>query len=172
MLLVATIAAVVSYIHIQHLAVTHGQDAMAAALLPLSIDGTVTTSSLVLLRAARAQIKAPALAQVMLALSVLATLAANVAYGASFGLTGALISGWPAVAFIGCAEMAITMARRARATVTNTQVMTAAPVPAPVPLPTHRQVREQYQCGPATAKKIRAGMAAAVKAGSNGHPTQ
>jgi hypothetical protein len=114
-LLVAFIAAVISFVHIQHLALTHGQTAMAAALLPLSIDGTVTASSLMLLRAARAHIPAPVLAQVMLVLSVLATLAANVAYGAAFGLTGALISGWPAVAFIGCAEMAITMARRAAA---------------------------------------------------------
>ena len=39
-------------------------------------------------------------------------------------------------------------------------------VPAAVPLPTHRQVREEYSCGPATAKKIRAAM---VKATSNGH---
>jgi hypothetical protein len=114
-LLVASIAAVISFVHIQNLAVTHGQTPMAAGLLPLSIDGTVTASSLVLLRAARARISAPVLAQVMLLLSVLATLAANVAYGAAFGLTGALISGWPAVAFIGCAEMAITMARRTTA---------------------------------------------------------
>ena len=36
-------------------------------------------------------------------------------------------------------------------------------------VPTHRQVRETYGCGPETAKKIRAGMAVAVKAASNGH---
>jgi hypothetical protein len=29
-----------------------------------------------------------------------------------YGLTGALLSGWSAVAFIGCAEMAIGMVRR------------------------------------------------------------
>jgi Protein of unknown function (DUF2637) len=167
-LLVAFIAAVISFVHIEHLAVTHGQTAMAAALLPLSIDGTVTASSLVLLRAARARISAPALAQVMLGLSVLATLAANVAYGAAYGVTGALISGWPAVAFIGCAEMAITMARRARQPEIPADPQ-EFPVPVPVPLPTHRQVREEYACGPATAKKIRAGMVAAVKATSNGH---
>jgi hypothetical protein len=165
-LLVAFIAAVISFVHIQHLALTHGQTAMAADLLPLSIDGAVTASSLVLLRAARAQIPAPVLAQFMLGLSVLATLAANIAYGAAYGVTGALISGWPAVAFIGCAEMAITMARRARATVTNTLATVLEAVPAAVPIPTHRQVREQYQCGDATAKKIRA----AMKAARNGQP--
>lgn len=40
-LLVAAIAAVVSYIHVESLAATHGQDWLAARLEPLSVDGTV-----------------------------------------------------------------------------------------------------------------------------------
>ena len=79
-----------------------------------------------MLRAARAGLGTPHLARFMLGLAVAATLASNVAYGARFGLTGALLSGWPAVAFIGSAELAIGMARRARQ---------AAPVPAGVPGP-------------------------------------
>ncbi len=114
-LLVAAIAAAVSYVHIEHLAVTHGQTMLAAVLLPVSIDGTVAAASLVMLRAARAGLGTPWLARVMLGLSVVATLAANVAYGARYGLTGSLLSGWPAVAFIGSAEMAIGMVRRTRA---------------------------------------------------------
>jgi len=128
-LLVAAIAAVVSYIHIENLAVTHGQTTLAAMLLPLSIDGTVAAASLVLLRAARAGLAAPWLAQFMLALSVLATLAANVGYGARYGLAGALLSGWPAVAFIGSAEMALGMVRRARA---GTGLPPSGSAPAPV----------------------------------------
>ena len=112
-LLVAAIAAVISFIHIRELAATHGQTPLAAVLLPFSIDGTVVASSLVLLRAARHRLAAPWLAQVMLLSSVLATLAANITYGAAYGIIGALISGWPAYAFIGCAEMAIMMVRRA-----------------------------------------------------------
>jgi hypothetical protein len=123
-LLVAAIAAVISYVHIEHLAVTHGQTALAAYLLPLSIDGTVAAASLAMLRAARAGLGTPHLARFMLGLAVAATLASNVAYGARFGVTGSLLSGWPAVAFIGSAELAIGMARRARQ---------AAPVPAGVP---------------------------------------
>ena len=122
-LLVAAIAAVVSFVHIEHLAVTHGQTVLAAMLLPVSIDGTVAAASLVMLRAARAGLGTPWLARVMLGLSVVATLAANIAYGARYGLTGSLLSGWPAVAFIGSAEMAIGMVRRVR----------SAPVPEAVP---------------------------------------
>jgi hypothetical protein len=79
-----------------------------------------------MLRTARAGLVTPRLARFMLGLAVAATLASNVAYGARFGITGSLLSGWPAVAFIGSAELAIGMARRARQ---------AAPVPAAVPAP-------------------------------------
>jgi hypothetical protein len=113
-LVVAGIAAVISFVHIAHLAVTHGQTTLAALLLPVSIDGTVAASSLVMLRAARLGLPTPKLARAMLGLSVLATLACNVLYGAGFGIVGALLSGWPAVAFIGTAELAIGMIRRAR----------------------------------------------------------
>jgi hypothetical protein len=118
-LLVAAIAAVVSFVHIEHLAVTHGQTTLAAVLLPVSIDGTVAAASLVMLRAARAGLGTPWLARLMLGLSVVATLAANIACGARYGLTGSLLSGWPAVAFIGSAEMAIGMVRRTRKATTG-----------------------------------------------------
>ena len=39
---------------------------------------------------------------------------ANVAYGAGYGLLGALISAWPAVAFIGAVERVMQLVRRAR----------------------------------------------------------
>jgi len=113
-LAVAGIAAVISFTHIDHLAITHGQTVLSAALLPLSIDGTVAASSLVMLRAARLVLPTPKLARAMLGLSVLATLACNVLYGAGFGIVGALLSGWPAIAFIGTAELAIGMIRRSR----------------------------------------------------------
>ena len=129
-LLVAAIAAVISFTHIRYLAATHGQAPLAAYLLPLSIDGTVVAASMVMLRAARAGMRTPWLARVMLGASVAATLAANVAYGARYGLAGALLSGWPAVAFIGCAEMALGMVRRAtrKATAGATAGATARPV--------------------------------------------
>lgn len=94
-LLVAAIAATVSFVHIEHLAVTHGQTWLAAVLLPVSIDGTVAAASLVMLRAAREGQGTPWLARFMLVLAVTATLAANIAYGVPYGLAGAALSGWP-----------------------------------------------------------------------------
>jgi hypothetical protein len=128
-LVVAAIAAVVSFVHIQHLAITHGQTTLAALLLPVSIDGTVAASSLVMMRAARMALSTPWLARLMLVLAVAATLGANILYGLRFGYVGAMLSGWPAVAFIGCTELSIGMIRRAR--VSSAPAVTE-PVPGPV----------------------------------------
>lgn len=133
-LLVAAIAAVISFTHIQRLALTHGQSPLAAGLLPLSIDGTVAAASAVMLRAAWAGRDAPWLARVMLGAAVAATLAANVANGARYGAAGALLSGWPAVAFTGCAEMAFGMVRSGRRD-TPSDAGTAELAPPAIPAP-------------------------------------
>ena len=111
-LLVAAIAAVISYQHVVALALRYGQPELAAYLLPVSIDGLVAVSSLVMLRAARTGVSAPWLARTGLVLAVIATLACNVGYGVAHGWPGALLSGWPAVAFVVAAETAITMTRQ------------------------------------------------------------
>jgi hypothetical protein len=80
--LVAAIAATVSYLHIYSLAVMLGQPALAAWLMPLSVDGAVGAASVALLSAARSGASSPGIARVMLALGVLATLTAN-AYSGS-----------------------------------------------------------------------------------------
>ncbi len=122
-LLVAVIAAVVSFVHIEHLAVTHGQTQLAAWLLPVSVDGTVAAASLSMRWAARSGLSTPWLARCMFTLGVLATLGANVGYGAPYGWSGELLSGWPAVAFVGSVEMVRSMVRRARtAPATDTAV--------------------------------------------------
>src|SRR5580765_2473651 len=78
------------------------------------------------------------LAAVLLPFSIDGTVAANVAYGAASGVTGALISGWPAYAFIGCAEMSILMVRR-------TARVTAPAVSARVSVPRKEPVRHVMQ---------------------------
>lgn len=111
MLLVAGIAAVVSYLHIFDLALSHGQSWLASVLLPVSVDGTVAGSSLALLYAARNGVERPWRPWVMLGLGVGMTLGCNVAYGLPSGPGGALLSGWPAVAFIGLVEVVLWMIR-------------------------------------------------------------
>lgn len=115
-LLVAGIAAVISYVHISDLSREHGQFPLAAYLMPLSVDGLVAVSSLALIRSARAGITAPKLARSGLILGIGATLGANIASGLPSGWLGAVIAGWPAVAFVISAEIAITMVRRTPAT--------------------------------------------------------
>ena len=111
---VVAFAAVVSYSHIYGLGRAHGQDGTAARLLPLSVDGLILAASLVLLHEARNDRDAPWLARFMLWLGIGATIGANIAYGAGYGLLGALISAWPAVAFIGSVEISMEQVRRAR----------------------------------------------------------
>jgi Protein of unknown function (DUF2637) len=111
---VAAFAAVVSYSHIYGLGRAHGQDGTAARLLPLSVDGLTLAASLVPLHEARNDRDAPRLARFMLWLGIAATVGANIAYGAGYGLLGALISAWPAVAFIGTVEIAMQLVRRSR----------------------------------------------------------
>jgi hypothetical protein len=112
---VAAFAAVVSYSHIYRLGRAHGQDGTAARLLPLSVDGLILGRLLVLLHEARNDRDAPRLARFMLWLGIGATIGANIAFGAGYGLLGALISAWPAVAFIGSVEIAMQQVRHARA---------------------------------------------------------
>ncbi len=110
----AAFAAIVSYSHIYGLGRGHGQDGTAARLLPLSVDGLILSASLVLLHEAGNGRGAPRLARFMLWLGIGATIGANIAYGAGCGLLGALISAWPAVAFIGSVEIAMQQVRRSR----------------------------------------------------------
>jgi hypothetical protein len=118
-LAVAAFAAIVSYSHIFELGRHHGQDGTAARLLPLSVDGLIAAASLVMLHAARRKLDVPQLARWMLALGVGATVAANVEYGMPFGWLSAVVSAWPAVAFVGSVEMAVRFVRDARADMTD-----------------------------------------------------
>jgi hypothetical protein len=129
---VAAFAAVVSYSHIYGLGREHGQDGTAARLLPLSVDGLILAASLVLLHEARNGRAAPGLARFMLWLGIGATIGANIAFGAGYGLLGALISAWPAVAFIGSVEIAMQQVRRAHVPRAAVRVPAAPEVPGDV----------------------------------------
>jgi hypothetical protein len=108
---VAVIAAIVSYRHAYAVVTEYGESGVTAVMIPLTIDGLVYAASMVILHAARAGIKAPWLAWLLLWVGITATLAANVAHGWRHGLVGSVVAAWPAVALVGCYEMLMWLVR-------------------------------------------------------------
>src|SRR5260370_1443671 len=97
----------------------------------------IEVRELAVLRDARNGRDAPGLARFMLWLGIGATIGANIAFGAGYGLLGALISAWPAVAFIGSVEIAMQQVRRSRA-------VTSGPAVPQVPGDVEQAVRPAY----------------------------
>jgi Protein of unknown function (DUF2637) len=93
---VSAVAAVASYEHAYDLVRMHGESGWTARLVPLTVDGLVYASSMVMLDSARSKTPVPALARWLLGLGITATLAANVAHGLGHGLMGAAVAAWPA----------------------------------------------------------------------------
>ena len=114
-LAVAGVAAYVSYWHAYAVVCAHGETGVTARLEPATIDGLVYASSMVNLYAARHRLPVPALARWLLALSIVATLAANMAQGWSHGPVGAVIAAWPAVSLVGSYELLVWIIRTAAA---------------------------------------------------------
>jgi hypothetical protein len=110
---VAGIAAYISYWHAYEVISAHGESGVTARLEPATIDGLVYCSSMVVLYAARHQLRVPALARWLLALGIVATLAANLTHGWSHGPIGATVAAWPAASLIGSYELLLWLIRTA-----------------------------------------------------------
>ncbi|MQA13473.1 MAG: DUF2637 domain-containing protein [Pseudonocardiaceae bacterium] len=110
-LLVASVAAVVSYAHMQHVAQRSGEG-WRSYLLPLSVDGLMVAASMVLLTRRRVGLAGGALAWCALLGGVAASLAANVA-AADPTATARLVAAWPAVAFAVAFELLLEQRRPA-----------------------------------------------------------
>jgi len=82
---VAAVAAVASYEHAYALVRAHGEAGWTGRLVPLTVDGLIYASSMVMLDSARRKTPVPALGRWLLGLGVTATLAANVAHGLGWG---------------------------------------------------------------------------------------
>jgi len=98
---VAAVAAVASYEHAYDLGLAHGESGWTARIIPLTVDGLIYASSMVMLEPARRGAPVPALARWLLGLGIAATLAANVAHGLGHGPIGAAVAAWPVVALVG-----------------------------------------------------------------------
>ena len=104
------VAAVASYEHAYDLVRAHGEAGWTARLVPLTVDGLIYASSMVMLDSARQKAPVPRLAR-WLGLGIAATLAANVAHDLGHGLIGVGVAAWPAVALVGSYELLMMIIR-------------------------------------------------------------
>jgi hypothetical protein len=172
---VAAVAAVASYEHAYALVRAHGETGWIGRLVPLTVDGLIYASSMVLLDSARREAPVPALARWLLGLGIAATLAANVAHGLGHGPVGAAVAAWPAVALVGSYELFMTVIRGTRQP--DDRVPVAGHVPEAVPgtdslrvqaaevfaadvaagrLPSIRAIRSRLHVGQPRAQQVRA----------------
>ena len=156
---VAAIAAIVSYSHIYDLGRAHGGTGVAARLLPLSVDMLILVGELMLLHEADTKGRRFVLGWVLVWSGILATLAANVTFGAQFGVTGALIWGWPAYSFILAAAGMVSVVKRSAVTpaeaapAPETAAVTAAVQEVIVPADTEADTRGPETAAASTPRK-------------------
>jgi hypothetical protein len=151
---VAIIAAIVSYNHAYALVTAYGEGGWTARLVPLTVDGLIYASSMVLLHSARQGTPAPPLARWLLALGITATLAANATHGLDRGPVGAIVAAWPAVALVGSYELLMTIVR--------SSARVPDPVPATEPVPETDPL--EVQAADAFAADVSAGHLPTVRA--------
>lgn len=184
---VATVAAIVSYHHAYALVRAYGEDGWTARLVPLTVDGLIYASSMVLLQSARRRSPVPRLARWLLGLGIAATLAANATHGLNHGPIGAIVAAWPAIALVGTYELLMTVVRsagRVSRVVPDTeyasvglsdhdplQVQAAdafAEDLAAGRIPTVRAIRFRLRVGQPRAQRVRAYLSALVAAQDGG----
>jgi hypothetical protein len=110
---VAAVAAVVSYSHMTELAHRAGEQ-WRSWLIPVSVDGLIVAASMVLLTRHRAGQPGAYLAWGSLTVGVLASLAANMA-DARPEVTSVLVAGWAPVAFAAAFHLLLQQRRAERA---------------------------------------------------------
>ena len=136
--------------------------------MPLTVDGLIYASSMVMLDSARRKVPVPALAQWLLGLGIAATLAANVAHGLGHGPVGAAVAAWPAVALVGSYELLIMVMRSSQAVPYGTSGSPGVPDPlqeqaaeifadqlAADRVPSVRAIRAQLHVGQPRAQRVR-----------------
>jgi len=111
---VSLIAAVVSYLHALAVVQAVGARPPVSYLIPFLADLVILGASAALLDAARRRERLSPLAVFSLLAGIGVTLAMNAAAGWHHGTAGALVAGWPAVAFILALEALAGMVRRGR----------------------------------------------------------
>jgi hypothetical protein len=136
--------------------------------VPLTVDGLIYASSMVMLDSPRRKASVPALARWLLGLGIAATLAANVAHGLGHGAVGAAVAAWPAVALVGSYELLMTVIRSSQAVPSGGSGSEGIPDPlqeqaaevfadhlAADRVPSIRAIRAQLHVGQPRARRLR-----------------
>ncbi|WP_433475060.1 DUF2637 domain-containing protein [Spirillospora sp. CA-142024] len=113
-IVLAGIAAVISYKHMYQLVLRYGETSWTAMLLPVSVDGMIVVASMSLLVDSRQGRRSGMLPWTLLVLGSAASLAANIAV-AEPSVVGRLIAAWPSCALIGAYELLMRQIRRTAA---------------------------------------------------------
>jgi Protein of unknown function (DUF2637) len=122
-----------------------------ARLIPLTVDGLIWASSMVMLDSVRRGVKVPMLARWLLGLGIAATLAANIAHGLGHGPVGAAVGAWPAVALVGSYELLMMITRNAQSP--EATAIVGLPDVAAVTDPLHAQAAEEFADEVAAGRK-------------------
>jgi hypothetical protein len=174
---VAAVAAVASYEHAYALVRVQGEAGWTGRLVPLTVDGLIYASSMVMLDSARRKVPVPPLARWLLGLGIAATLAANVAHGLGHGPSGAAVAAWPAVALVGSYELLMVIIRSGQAPEDPAAGLAASGAPGDDPVqaqaaeefagevaagrvPSIRVIRARLHVGQPRAQRVRAHLAA------------
>ena len=178
---VAAVASVASYEHAYALVRAHGEVGWTGRLVPLTIDGLIYASSMVMLDSARRKVPVPALAGWLLGLGIAATLAANVAHGLGHGPIGAAVAAWPAIALVGSYELLMMVIRNAQVTSDGKPGSESAADPlhelaaglfadqlAAHRVPSIRTIRAQLHVGQPRAQRLRDYLAAGASGRDHG----
>lgn len=129
-LLVALVAAVCSYAHMQNLAARSGEE-WRSTIIPLSVDGMLVASTLAIVDRRRAGLPAGFVPWLGLSLGILASLAANVAAARPDGIAR-VIAAWPPLAFAVAVET-LVIVLRGRGVGEKVTDNIPANIPAPAP---------------------------------------
>lgn len=132
--LVAVVAAVVSYAHMQQLASTAGEG-WRAHLLPLSVDGLLIAAAMSMVVSRLHGRRPSALAWIALTLGIVASLAANVA-AAQPSTVGRLVAAWSPLALAVSFELLMQQIRRTRPEARTVPAAPSIHKPEAAPAPT------------------------------------
>lgn len=108
---VAMTAAIISFSHVQGLAIRAGESELASWLLPVSIDGAIAAAVAVILADSRAGRRPAGLTWLLLALGLAGSLAGNIA-SAEPTMTARAVAAWPPIALALGIEVLAGLARR------------------------------------------------------------